>query len=721
MEYSLIRWSLLLFSATLFGHGENPTVVAGEAVIEHPDPHTQIIRAQDKTAINFKKFSIAKDETTRFIQPHRHATVLCRVTGGEPSLIEGKLEANGRLLLINPSSIVFRETAQVRAASLVASTLDLKDEDFVRGKSRFFLSPDAQSSAIINQGNISVDHHLVLMAPQIVNTGVILAQAEKINFLGGELITLDFEGDHLISFAIEEPLKAGLIHQEGQLSAPQGEVCLRLKVADELMRSVLNVNGVVQACAIHQENGVIHLVAGSEISGEKIQIEAPVIINEGSYKAKTEIDLSGHQRLDWRGGKLEALKKGGRYDVSLSASFGTLTIDEALSGPFNRLMLKANIIDQNQSVNSGRSLVVYDAPQLFLGASVSNIGRDMTFTGDVIVDGIEGVKITSSHKTLTFAGRVDADQPHRILEVKNGGKGVIEFQREIGVKGPLGELKIGTNQGTVVMSKIGDRSRPGVGHLMIEDSTVNLAETSWILAHHQNWSGCTLSAHNATFLATHEPLTFAANCKLHLQEKGRASFETQGGAIELPPIVGDHHQPITVHAGRGNVQTNEIKGDLGDLKIQGREILLGGKIEASSIFMEADHHIRYFKSAEGAANQTGIVSQGDVTINAKHGMIGLDEMPIHVETQGRLFVGAKSMAYLDGSSSDGYPHIYPKNPPPRLIFRGHEVQYAAMEEIFAEEEQLISLTPDLFHAIPRGFIQELMLTPRKAPIYAQKD
>src|SRR5271167_639627 len=125
MEYSLIILSVIL-SVQLFGLGEDPAVIAGNPVFESPDSKTQVIHAPDKTAINFKKFNIAEDETVRFIQPHPHSTVLCRVTGGQPSLIEGVLEASGRLLLINPASIVFRETAQVRVGSLVASTLDIK-------------------------------------------------------------------------------------------------------------------------------------------------------------------------------------------------------------------------------------------------------------------------------------------------------------------------------------------------------------------------------------------------------------------------------------------------------------------------------------------------------------------------------------------------------------------------------------------------------------------
>ena len=99
MAHSLKILLFFLISSPLFGHGENPIVTSGEAIFENPEPQIQQIRVADKTAINFQKFNIAKDETTRFIQPHAKARVLCRVTGGDSSIIEGRLEANGRLFL----------------------------------------------------------------------------------------------------------------------------------------------------------------------------------------------------------------------------------------------------------------------------------------------------------------------------------------------------------------------------------------------------------------------------------------------------------------------------------------------------------------------------------------------------------------------------------------------------------------------------------------------
>ena len=58
-------------------------------------------------------------ELTRFIQPPALSSVLNRVTGGNPSLILGSLQSNGRVLLINPNGIVFGAGAQIDVAGLV--------------------------------------------------------------------------------------------------------------------------------------------------------------------------------------------------------------------------------------------------------------------------------------------------------------------------------------------------------------------------------------------------------------------------------------------------------------------------------------------------------------------------------------------------------------------------------------------------------------------------
>ncbi len=330
MENSL-RKALSLFLACpafMLALVEEPQATSG-VTFESPDAKTQLIRAPDKSVINCKKFNVGKEETVHFIQPSPKAKALCRVTGKEASIIEGTLKADGRLFLVNPQSIYFRETAKVDVHSLVASTLNIQDEDFVKGNYKFFLDSDAKDSAIVIKGQITAGQDAVFMAPQITNRAVIKATLGKVAFLGGELITLNFEGDSLISFAIDEPLKKGFIQQAGQVAGQ--EVFVKLRVADDVIRSVINFDGLEPANKMQFENGKIYLVAGSYIAAPKIKVKGPLVETAGDFTGVSKLEINAKKELQVLGGTVKTAL--GPSDVSLRAGQGVMTID----GPFHHL------------------------------------------------------------------------------------------------------------------------------------------------------------------------------------------------------------------------------------------------------------------------------------------------------------------------------------------------------------------------------------------------
>src|SRR5579883_1623375 len=82
------------------------TVVAGTATINQANPNQTVInQSSDKAIINWSSFSIDANQATIFHQPSSSATALNRVTGGDPSVIAGRLQANGNIILVNPSGI----------------------------------------------------------------------------------------------------------------------------------------------------------------------------------------------------------------------------------------------------------------------------------------------------------------------------------------------------------------------------------------------------------------------------------------------------------------------------------------------------------------------------------------------------------------------------------------------------------------------------------------
>jgi len=132
-------------------NGTNPTVIDGQASFSTQGGSLNITNTPG-TIINWQGFSIGGDETTRFIQQSAASSVLNRVIWSDPSLILGTLVSNGRVFLINPSGILFGHGSRIDVAGLVASTLNLSNQDFLAGQLNF--TPALLSGNVENRGSI---------------------------------------------------------------------------------------------------------------------------------------------------------------------------------------------------------------------------------------------------------------------------------------------------------------------------------------------------------------------------------------------------------------------------------------------------------------------------------------------------------------------------------------------------------------------------------------
>src|SRR6185503_3055811 len=127
--------------------------VNGVGSIDQTDPSaTLITQGSERLGIDWQSFNVAEHESVRFDQPSSSAIALNRIFDQNPSLILGALDANGHVFLINPNGMVFGEGAQINVAGLVASSLDLSQEDFAAGNFNFAGS-DA-SGLVVNHGLI---------------------------------------------------------------------------------------------------------------------------------------------------------------------------------------------------------------------------------------------------------------------------------------------------------------------------------------------------------------------------------------------------------------------------------------------------------------------------------------------------------------------------------------------------------------------------------------
>lgn len=102
-----------------FANPQGGTVVGGAASIGAAGNSLTVKQTTNRAIVNWKSFSIGNGQTTRFVQPSASAAILNRVTGGDPSVLLGRLQSNGQVYLINPNGVMVGPNgSSTRAAGL---------------------------------------------------------------------------------------------------------------------------------------------------------------------------------------------------------------------------------------------------------------------------------------------------------------------------------------------------------------------------------------------------------------------------------------------------------------------------------------------------------------------------------------------------------------------------------------------------------------------------
>ncbi|MDN3506698.1 MAG: filamentous hemagglutinin N-terminal domain-containing protein [Simkaniaceae bacterium] len=292
-------WYLLLIPAVAFALPSGQKVTSGDASFDSSKPDTMIVHAPHRSIIEYKQFNLAEHETVQFIQPDSSSTVLNRVVGSDPSSIHGQLKANGKLFLVNPNGIYFGPNAQVNVGSLVASTLDIANQNFLKDDFDFHLDPTGNKGEITNHGNIAAtaEGAIVFLAPTVRNTGVIRAKAGKVLFGSGEKATLDFSGDGLIRFSVEGDLENAVIEHLGTIDTENGDVHLRMNVAGKAISDVVNSDNILEGEKLVEENGCIRILSSSTITAKNLTIEGEKVQHEGTIQTQADLSIVANDKV----------------------------------------------------------------------------------------------------------------------------------------------------------------------------------------------------------------------------------------------------------------------------------------------------------------------------------------------------------------------------------------------------------------------------------------
>ncbi|QDZ29634.1 MBG domain-containing protein [Noviherbaspirillum sp. UKPF54] len=272
--------SLSLAGTSALAAGALPTggsVVAGSGNISTTGSAMTINQSTGKMAIDWQGFSIGQGNSVTFVQPSASAVALNRVLGADASMIQGALKANGQVFLINPNGVLFSPTAQVNVGGLVASTLNMKTEDFLSGKYQF---EGSSGNAVINQGNIQAapGGSVALIAAKITNAGSIDAPSGNVLMGAGSQVMLDFGGP--VKLQVQKAALDAMIANGGAIRADGGTVLLNAQAAGDLVSTVINNTGLIQAQTLATgEQGKIMLLGdmhnGRVEAGGTLDASAP--------------------------------------------------------------------------------------------------------------------------------------------------------------------------------------------------------------------------------------------------------------------------------------------------------------------------------------------------------------------------------------------------------------------------------------------------------------
>jgi filamentous hemagglutinin family protein len=225
-----------------------------------------------------------------FNLPDVSSAALNRVTGPGASNIAGIMNCNGLLILVNPSGIYIAPTASINVGSIILSTRDIANSDFLMKNYAFKkITRDELGAIIKNEGTITVSNggFGVMIAGAIENKGHVTAPIGRIALAAGDAVKIDIADGGRISVAIEEKVAQKILDKDGKpitdaikntgtLDASGGLVTIDEGALPDIFEKAINLEGTIKAdTATITADGKVTIGNGGTIETNQSTIDAP--------------------------------------------------------------------------------------------------------------------------------------------------------------------------------------------------------------------------------------------------------------------------------------------------------------------------------------------------------------------------------------------------------------------------------------------------------------
>jgi filamentous hemagglutinin family protein len=422
----------------------NPTggeFAAGAGEISTLGNLTTIQQDTQRAVVNWQSFSSSANETIKFVQPSSDAAILNRVTGNLPSNLDGVLEGNGRVYLINQNGIVLGKDGIINVnGGFVASTRDVNNEAFMQGGALVYKGESIGDIQILGKVK-SAQGDIILIAQKtdikqgaelLAGGNIKLVAANEVQLTDGKITVKPNTGD------------AGQITVEGALQAAQVQL---LAHNNNLGALAINTAGTIRATGTQNNpDGSVSIMAEGEGSNIKVASTIEATNYDSNKQGGTIIigrDLETgllSNSTDASGATLNTNRGFVETSGNWLATYGTRVLaKEWLLDPTNITIAGSgasgtayaanytagadSIIlasDINTSLNAGTSVTIATSAA---GASAGNItvnqgisktaGGDATLTlkahGDIVVTTFSTITSSAGKLNIIFNSDLDGD------------------------------------------------------------------------------------------------------------------------------------------------------------------------------------------------------------------------------------------------------------------------------------------------------------------------
>ena len=508
---ALLATGLLVCCANSWALPTGEQIAAGQVSIGTPVAgQMQIDQTSQQAIVNWQGFSIAPNEVVNIQQPNANAALLNRVVGQDASQIQGQLNANGQVYLVNPNGVMFGKTAQVDVGGLVATTHDISNQDFLNGKNHF--TQNGATGTVENHGTINTPAGgvVALIGNQVSNDGTINTPKGTTALAAGKTVDLDFQGNGLVEVKVSEAALNAQIANKGAIQADGGRVVLTAKAAGQLIDTVINQDGIIRAQGLTSRNGEIILAAGT-------------VTQTGTLDASGAI--------------------GGTVNINAATirDTGISNADGATGSGGNITLLASNTLTQSATANThangattGGTVHLAATHGLFSSGKLSATGKqggiiDMVSTGSVV---LSAASVNASGSQKGGLIRVGGDFHGANTSVPNAKTTAIDSASTLKADGGTGQVVVWSDQqtdyyGSISADKAGSievsskgllnyagAASAGVGGSLLLDPKNIIIDSSTATSNVGNISFAQNTGTNITVAINSQSLNSTAGCLL---------------------------------------------------------------------------------------------------------------------------------------------------------------------------------------------------------------